>query len=331
MEIRTYLRVLGRRRIVFVVPLVAGAIATALSLGTPDRFRTEATLALPGLIENVSDTKQFVADLEAIVETPGVLDPVAEEFGIESSALKRDLDLRQIGSSAVIEFVVRTDRVQRDDAPQILQAVGRDAVNEMYATDLARARAGVDAAQADLDRAIADLDAFSAETGQVLVSDVYSTVQRELSDLRVRQEAARAAGNTVEAQQLQGGIDYRNLVLASLSGQVVRYELLDDVRAQALERLGNAQSGLDAAEARLGAASRATAFRVGATTEVARIPGLVRRVASVTVAALVLVAGLVLLLESRTKVVDLRRVESQPSARARRRVDELRDILSPSA
>lgn len=112
MEIADYLRVIRRRFwVVLLIPLLAMALVSAITLSRPTEYSATATVAAPWLISNApgdayataNGARQFVADFMAAISVPPVVDAVSEATGAPQRAIRENSTVSPIGESTLIE------------------------------------------------------------------------------------------------------------------------------------------------------------------------------------------------------------------------------------
>jgi uncharacterized protein involved in exopolysaccharide biosynthesis len=112
MEIADYLRVIRRRIwVVVLIPVLAMASVTAITLSRPTEHSATATVAAPWLISNApgdayataNGASQFVADFIAAISVPPVVDAVSEATGAAQNAIQANVTVAPIGESTLIQ------------------------------------------------------------------------------------------------------------------------------------------------------------------------------------------------------------------------------------
>lgn len=172
MEIADYLRIARRRLwVLILIPLVAGAAATAYVLQSPIEYSAEATLSTTSFVGGPDDqytgtqaAGQFAAAFTATASGPGVLATASQETGLPVKQLSGGLAVAQDGASSNMTLTF-TDEAAARIIPA-LKAINEATLNSMFGPQVALARVELSAAQEKLDKEQNRLDEYAATYGQ---------------------------------------------------------------------------------------------------------------------------------------------------------------------
>ena len=300
MEIRDYVRLMGRRLwILVLLPLIAGGLAFTLVSSEPQRFRTVATVGSADLLPGRNESEQYVADFYAAVTIPAIVDKVAESTGVSGQRIRTGIRTVRLGTSSLIQVSFET--TQRDPAKSaaVVEQLSREALAFLFQSPVEFAQNRRNEAKKAVEEINSAMDAFLAEVGVSLPDEEYRITQSLVSQLRVRFEEANAAGDAGAADRLRDAIAQREAQLVKLGPKVVQFNRLREQREPVLATLKDADEALQRAQARA-AVSRGESIVVVSrnATPVARTQGIVRRTVAVMAASFLLAVGLVAVLES---------------------------------
>ena len=297
MEIKDYLRIIGRRIwIPVVVPVLAGGAAAATLSQEPTRYEARGNAVLSGVVEGASDTKQFVAEFRGAVTSAAVVDQVSEDLDVSDTGLSSGIGTRQVGSSSIISLSYTTRDAAR--APQILEAVATRALELVLRSQVGVAEKTVEAARAAHDEAQARLGTLIEETKIAKPTEAFTNAQTEITQLRIRYEESRARGEAAVAASFDRAIKEREAVLAALGSRADQYEALVEARRSALGAMSSAEQALIQATGRLNASTSGSVITVSESATQVPASDNFRRIVAVVGTALLLALGLVLLLET---------------------------------
>ncbi len=148
MEIKDYLRVLGKRAwLLVMIPAVAGVVAGLIAVGQPQAFRTTATLQLPrDETTTPAQVAQLVADFQAAADNPTVQNQVSEETGVPVRRIQR-VRIAQVGDSSQLTMSFQDKRKDATEAKAVIDGIATGALGYLQTPELRNAQQAVDAAE----------------------------------------------------------------------------------------------------------------------------------------------------------------------------------------
>ncbi len=153
MEIKDYLRVLGKRAwLLVMIPAVAGVVAGLIAVGQPQAFRTSATLQLPrDETTTPAQVAQLVADFQAAADNPTVQNQVSEETGVPVRRIQR-VRITQVGDSSQLTMSFQDKRKDATEAKAVIDGLASGALGYLQTPELRNSQQAVDAANARIER-----------------------------------------------------------------------------------------------------------------------------------------------------------------------------------
>jgi hypothetical protein len=292
-----YLKLIGKRWwVVAAIAAVSGLVVSLMFLVLrPRTYTATATVIVPAPSDTgsvIPATAQAVADLEAVVETRAVADEVAQKVGLTADEVAGVLDTRRLGGAGVVE--IRATARNPSIAEAIAVEAGRSALTLLAQARLAPYQQRLQLAERAYQEAADAVQAFLERFGHLLPQDEFDRIGAELTDLRVRADQARAAGDRDQEAKLEARI-------ASLTAQwsplIVEWQTLSAARSRAQRQLETAQLDFAAAQSELAAATTGTGDVIGSrAVPVPRVRILLRSglpiVVLATVLGILLVVGL---------------------------------------
>ncbi len=164
MEIKDYLRVLGKRAwLLVMIPAVAGVVAGLIAVGQPQAFRTTATLQLPrDETTTPAQVAQLVADFQAAADNPTVQNQVSEETGVPVKRIER-VRITQVGDSSQLTMSFQDKRKDATEARAVINGLAGGALGYLQTPELRNNQQAVDAADARIDAAQEEIEEATDE------------------------------------------------------------------------------------------------------------------------------------------------------------------------
>jgi len=318
-ELNDYLAAARRRWwIVVLVPVAAVACVAALQLSKPASFTATATVAAPALVGGASSNqytgsagpKTFVANFQAVLTSPVILDKVSSDLNIAKRRISSGLSASEVGLSSVMQ-VTYTGAKKRDVGP-IANDAAKQTLLYLFQTQVNVAHQPVVAAEQQLANVNKQLSDFAEASGTPVPDRDYQVLATEISQLEQTQAEANASNNTLEASRLQPEITAKQQQLTQLAGVLSTYLNLKDQQSQAQSAVNAANATYQQAAAQFAAADPSQVISLSATTKVSFITATATAAAVAFGSALALAIGIVFVLEAmrrRRKVADV-----EPSA-----------------
>ena len=159
MEIKDYLRVLGKRAwLLVMIPAVAGVVAGLIAVGQPQAFRTSATLQLPrDETTTPAQVAQLVADFQAAADNPTVQNQVSEETGVPVRRIQR-VRITQVGDSSQLTMSFQDKRQDATEAKAVIDGLAAGALGYLQTPELRSNQQAVDAADAQIEQTQNEID-----------------------------------------------------------------------------------------------------------------------------------------------------------------------------
>jgi capsular polysaccharide biosynthesis protein len=267
MEIIDYFKTLGRRFLVLVlVPAIAGLLPLAWFLLKPAQYAARATVIPTALVGGVrsnqyrgSDAdKYFAANIAGAAKTNKLIDQVASETGVPPSRIRAGLTVKQVNTSAFVEFTYLTSK--RTQAEPVVRAAAADALHFLFQSQYDVAKAAVDAAQKQADQAEDGMNAISKQAGGQSPEVAYGALSKGLPALQATAARAKTTAGGAQIEQQVAAAQAQLAKLGDLQGQ---YLALSDVRRRAVNLRRNAEQRERDAAAQLGAADPAHSLAIG--------------------------------------------------------------------
>ena len=164
MEIKDYLRVLGKRAwLLVMIPAVAGVVAGLIAVGQPQAFRTTATLQLPrDETTTPAQVAQLVADFQAAADNPTVQNQVSEETGVPVKRIER-VRITQVGDSSQLTMSFQDKRKDATEARAVINGLAGGALGYLQTPELRNGQQAVDAADERITAAQAEIEEATEE------------------------------------------------------------------------------------------------------------------------------------------------------------------------
>jgi capsular polysaccharide biosynthesis protein len=298
MEIRDYLKVIGRRLwLVIALPALAAVLTALVVLNQPQEYRAEANVVVPVLAEagpSTNQVLQVISNFRSAIDSLAVTELVSRDTGVPIAELQAGLTTRQLGTSNIIEVVYRG--TSKESIAKVLDQASRVTLDLLTQAEVSAATANRDAARQQYDAVVADRAAFTSETNLVLPADEYRVRANELSQLRVMLEGARLS-NSPTVGQLEVIVRDRQEELEALGAQVVRFQELEERLDQANRDLESAEGQLRRRSVLLEVNREPSAVSLSATQAVPRLAVALRQITLAAVICFLLTVGVVVLLE----------------------------------
>jgi hypothetical protein len=284
-----------------VIPLVAAVISFAFIASQPARYKADATVVIlpTGTGSSAVTVVQAVTDFQTALKSGGVAGDVSRKTGVPPGTISANLSSPQSSIAGITSSVVDVtyEGTNATTAAAVLRAATASALTLLASTSIAPAQTQVQAATADLKRALDAMTQFINDTGVGVPNVQYQVQVTQLANLRSQVDTLRSENRFAEAEAVAREVTRRVADLETLNAQIVRYTQItaDQERAQA--ELTDSESALHDAQSRVTAAQAGVGVTPGRTERVARDPYVLRRLIPIVAVALVLAAGLVMLLE----------------------------------
>lgn len=300
MEIKDYLRVIGRRAWILVLaPLVAGLVAFGAAERQPKQYRAVATVVVPETPGAGSPTAvfQFVSNYDSALRSPAVVQRVADATKVDKDRLTDGLRSGQLGKSTIIQTTY-TD-TSGAQVTKVLPVAIRETLNLLAEPKVGAAREKVTSAEKQSEEAQKGMDAFRSTTGLVLPNEEYRVAAGELSQLKVLLQQAMVAEepSATKIAGLEAAIAERATRVGEIGAQVAVFNQLQERQQQATVNLTRAREELQAAEAQVAANNKGSFVTLAGTSAVPERPYVISRVRAAVASAVALSIGLVILLE----------------------------------
>jgi capsular polysaccharide biosynthesis protein len=304
METVDYLRVARKRLGILIgVPLAAAVVAALVVLLSPQRYAVTSYVAAPALIGGVAAQQfsgqqaanQFVAAFSAAATSPKVIDQVAGDTGVSKDELRDGVEVKQVGASS--QLTLTWTGGERGKAAPVARSMTGRALTFLFASQVDAATEQVAAADKDVTAAADKITAWETKNKVTQPDKQFQAILNQQGDFRQKELDMSAVGNFRGEQAAKDAIADGQKQLDELGPMLAGYEALLAQRDAATSALGEAQKGLQAARAQVGAANPEQVSSVGDVESSSRLDELVRIVPPVTGAGLLVAVMLVVLLE----------------------------------
>ncbi|MFG1604730.1 Wzz/FepE/Etk N-terminal domain-containing protein [Actinoplanes sp. NPDC049265] len=304
METVDYLGTARKRLPILIgVPVLAALVATLVVLLSPQKYAVTTYVAAPALIGGVAAQQfagqqaanQFVAAFSAAATSPKVIDQVAADTGVNADDLRDGVEVKQVGASS--QLTLTFTGPDKDKVAPVATALTGRALTFLFASQVDVATQQVAAADADVTAATKKIGDWE-KTNKVAQPDkLYSATLAEQADLRRQQLEMSAAGNSKAADAAKDAIADDQKRLDELGPKLPGYQALIAQRDASTNALSDAQKGLQAARAQMGAADPKSVSSTGAVAADSKADTLLKTVPPVAGAGLLIAVLLVVLLE----------------------------------
>jgi capsular polysaccharide biosynthesis protein len=313
-ELSDYLAAAKRRWwILVLVPVAAAACVVALQVVKPASYQATATVAAPALVGGASSNqytgsagpKTFVANFQAVLTSPVILDRVSHDVNVPKSRISAGLSSSEVGLSSVM--LVTYTGTKKSVVGPVANDAARQTLLYLFQTQVNVAHQPLVAAQQQLANVNTQLANFAKASGTPVPDRDYQVLATEISQLEQTQAQATATNNTIEASRLQPEITAKQQQLSQLAGVLSTYLNLKDQQSQAQTSVNAANATYQQAAAQYAAANPNTVITLGGTSKVGLISATAPGAAVAFGSGLALAIGIVFLLEAmrrRRIVVD---------------------------
>jgi hypothetical protein len=297
METVDYLRVARKRLGVLVgLPVLAALVAVVVVLLTPARYAVTAYVAAPALqFSGTQGANQFVAAFAAAATSPKVIGQVAADTGVGKAALRDGVEVKQVGASSQLTLTWTGE--EKDKAAPVARSMTSRALTFLFASQVDAATQQVTAAEKDVTAAAGKITGWETQNKVTQPDKQFQAILNQQGDLRQQELSMAAAGNSRGEQAAKDALADGQKRLDELGPKLAGYEVLLAQRDAATSALAEAQKGLQAARAQVGAADPEQVTSVGDVESPSRLAELARIVPPVTGAGLLVAVLLVALLE----------------------------------
>ena len=305
MELSDYLSASKRRWwILVLIPLVAVVAVAGLQLQKPPTFTATATVAAPALVGGASSNqysgsagpKTFVANFQAVLTSPVIVQKVSSDFKIPRSKISSGLTSSEDGLSSVMQ-VTYTGSKKSIVGPVAADAA-RQSILFLFQTQVQVAKLPVTQAQQQLTSINNQLTAFAQASGTPVPDRDYQVLATEIASLEETQAQASANNNAIEANNLAPEIAAKKTQLTQLAGVLSTYLNLKDQQAQDEADLNSANQTYQQAQSQFDAANPNQVVTLGATKKVSFLAATAPAAGVAVGSALAFAIAIVFLLEA---------------------------------
>lgn len=305
MLFRDYLSLLRRRFWLVLLPaLIFGAGAAAAVLLPAPQYTATAVIAAPANVggsgqnefTGLTGQRDFVADVQAAVTTPTIVDSVAAKVHASRSEVAGCLSASPVGLSSVMG-VTCTSQQRRLPGP-VANAAAAATVTFLFQSPRDVASSQLEEAAGALSTATAALRTFEAQNGPV-VDRTYANDLLSINQLRLIADAQLATGHPDAAVVSESNIAALQSQIIELQPKVAQYQLLATAKTEAALNYDHAARDLREPLLQYDAANPSRTVRTTATTKVSRTSKLIHLLAPVTLGGLLVGMLLVIYPEQR--------------------------------
>lgn len=264
------------------IPLAAGLVAgigVASVEGTSVGHTTSAVVNMRDASTLPNERVDLMADLDAVLKVPDVIDPVAAELGLKSNAVRGSLTVKRIEDSTLMRITATTEKG-----------------DEAFRTQLIESFLASAATYLSVDSPLSIADAKKTEA-----IDEYYQIITDNEGISPSDELARLQQRIVDAA-LEGDKAKRRKLLRFLPNVIEdakQFELATAAKDQAISAYAELESASLTAGTTGPTALRASIIDEAFDQEAVTSSVATRRGISAGIAAAVVMAGLVLLLGRR--------------------------------
>lgn len=313
MELQDYLDVVRRHWWLLILPLVATVATVVATLARPTAYTSTATVAAlavngggpSGQYSGPAGAKSFVANFEAALLSPPVVNEVADTTGTSRSAIKDGLTSAPVGDSTVMEVTYTTSK--RAQAARVATAASEATMRFLFAPQMDLARGPVSEAEAKLAAVDAELVDFRAKAGTLVPERDYEILANQISSLQSQQLQASAKGDSPTANNLGVQVAAKQQQLTRLAATLSAYATLQVKRSAAVDGVNAARQMLLQAKAQFAAGDPSRTVTAGSTKKASPWLGALKGGVIALVAGLFFAAGVAFLLEIRRRLGSGRR------------------------
>ena len=304
METVDYLGTARKRLPILVgIPVLAALVATLVVLLTPAKFAVTTYVAAPALIGGVAAQQfagqqaanQFVAAFAAAATSPKVIDQVSADTGVDKDELRDGVVVKQVGASSQLTLTFTGSA--KDKVAPVAVAMTARALTFLFASQVDVATQQVAAAEADVTAATKKITDWEAANKVTQPDKLWQATLTEQGSLRQEELRQSAVGNTRGADAARDAIEDNQKRLNDIGPKLPGYQALIAQRDASSNALAEAQQGLQAARAQVGAADPKSVSSTSDVVSESKLSALAKTVPPVAGAGLLIAVLVVVLLE----------------------------------
>jgi capsular polysaccharide biosynthesis protein len=304
METVDYLGTARKRLPILVgIPVLAALVAMLVVLLTPAKFAVTTYVAAPALIGGVAAQQfagqqaanQFVAAFAAAATSPKVIDQVSADTGVDKDELRDGVVVKQVGASSQLTLTFTGSA--KDKVAPVAVAMTARALTFLFASQVDVATQQVAAAEADVTAATKKITDWETANKVTQPDKLWQATLTEQGSLRQEELRQSAVGNTRGADAAKDAIEDNQKRLNDIGPKLPGYQALIAQRDASSNALAEAQQGLQAAKAQVGAADPKSVSSTSDVVSESKLTALAKTVPPVAGAGLLIAVLVVVLLE----------------------------------
>ena len=304
MEVQDYVSVVRRRWWLFLCPFVAMAAVFLATVNGPPSFTSTATVSAlavsggpTGQYSGTSGAKTFVANFQAALRSPSVINEVVRAQGVKAADARNGLSSGPVGESTIIEVTYRTP-VGAQAEPVATEAAKRT-MEFLFKSQVGLAEIPLAKAEEELLAADQKLAEFTRVASTPVPDRDYQILADQISSLQTLQAESAARQEISIAARYSGEIAAKQGELTKLATILAEYNTLTARRSDAVGAVTATRQNLDQAKAQFAAGDPDRIITPGEAVKVSRLGPAAKGGLTAFVSALFFAAGIALLLELR--------------------------------
>ena len=314
MEVQDYVSVVGRRWWLLLCPFVAMAAVVLVTISRPPSFTSTATVSAlavsggpTGQYSGTSGAKTFVANFQAALRSPSVINDVVRAHGVKAAAARNGLSSAPVGESTIIEVTYRTPF--RAQAEPVATEAAKRTMLFLFESQVGLAEIPLAKAEEELVAADQKLAEFTRVASTPVPDRDYQILADQISSLQTLQAESAARQEISIAARYSSEIVAKQGELTKLAVTLAEYNALTANRSDAVNAVTATRQNLDQAKAQFAAGDPNRIITSGDPVQVSSLGPAAKGGVTAFVSGLFFAAGIALLLE-------LRRSQKLASAKA---------------
>ncbi len=302
LEVQDYVSVVRRRWWLLLCPFVAMGAVVLVTISRPPSFTSTATVSAlavsggpTGQYSGTSGAKTFVANFQAALRSPSVINEVVRARSVKAADARNGLSSAPVGESTIIEVTYRTP--VRAQAEPVATEAAKRTMKFLFESQIVLAAAPLAKAEEELLAADEKLAGFTRVASTPVPDRDYQILAGEISSLQTLQAESAARQEISIAARYGGVIAAKQDELTKLATTLAEYNVLTARRSDAVNAVTATRQNLDQARAQFAAGDPDRIITPGEAVKVSTLGPAAKGGVTAFVSALFFAAGIALLLE----------------------------------
>jgi len=304
LEVQDYVSVVRRRWRLLLCPFVAMAAVVFVTVNRPPSFTSTVTVSAlavsggpTGQYSGTSGARTFVANFQAALRSPSVINEVARARGVKAAHARNGLSSAPVGESTIIEVTYRTP--VRAQAEPVATEAAKRTMEFLFKSQVDLAEKPLAMAEQELAAADLKLADFTRDASTPVPDRDYQILADQISSLQTLQAESAARQEISIAARYSGEIAAKQGELTKLATILAEYNALTARRSDAVSAVTATRQNLDQARAQFAAGDPDRIIAPGEAVKVSPLGPAAKGGVTAFVSGLFFAAGIALLLELR--------------------------------